>query len=155
MTWKNYLRENDGENLNIYIVCVGKIKEKYIVDGMNEFLKRMKPFAKINILELKEYTKEESVNASIEKESEEILKTLNRIDAYKIALDLNGKDFSSTEMAKHISNLAVNGISSLCFVIGGSNGYNENVLKAVDLRLILMEQIYRWFCTINNIKYHK
>lgn len=155
--------------MNIYIVCVGKIKEKYINDGIAEFEKRMKSFVKVNIIELKEYSKEDTMDLSIKKETAEILKCLSKINAYKIALDLGGQNFTSIAMADKITELANKAIHDVCFIIGGSNGYEENLLKEVDMRLkfsdftfphqlmrlILMEQIYRWFSIINNIKYHK
>ncbi len=155
--------------MNVYIVCVGKIKEKYIIDGISEFLKRMKVFANIEIIELKEYTRESNDNISIEKESEEILKCLSKIDSYEILLDLSGKELSSVEMSAYIDNLKNKGISKMSFIIGGSNGVSNKLKERVDMklkfskftfphqlmRLILMEQIYRWFSISNNIKYHK
>lgn len=155
--------------MNVYIVCVGKIKEKYIVNGIAEFLKRMKTFANVEIIELKEYTKEDSNSISIEKESMEILKCLSKLNSYEILLDLKGKEFSSPEMSNKIESLKNNGKSKISFIIGGSNGVNDEVRKEVDMklkfsnftfphqlmRLILMEQVYRWFSISNNIKYHK
>ncbi|MBS9775519.1 MAG: 23S rRNA (pseudouridine(1915)-N(3))-methyltransferase RlmH [Fusobacterium sp.] len=155
--------------MNIYIVCVGKIKEKYIVSGISEFLKRMKAFVNVEIIELKEYTKENNDNISIEKESEEILKYLNKINSYEVLLDLKGKELSSTEMSTYIEKLKNQGISKISFIIGGSNGVSDSVRKKVKMRLrfskftfphqlmrlILMEQVYRWFSISNNIKYHK
>jgi 23S rRNA (pseudouridine1915-N3)-methyltransferase len=155
--------------LNVSIICVGKIKEKYIVEGINEFLKRMQSFAKMKIVELKEDGNDSSRNISIEKESEDILKTMEKLGGYNILLDIQGKNFSSEEMAAEIEKLAVNGVSSINFIIGGSYGVSENVRKTVDMRLsfskmtfphqlmrlILSEQIYRWFSIIKNTKYHK
>lgn len=155
--------------MNITILCVGKIKEKYINDGIAEFKKRMIPFAKINIIELKEFNNEDNIKISIKKESEEILKYVQKTVAYKIALDLKGKIFTSEEMSKNIKNLANSSIHDILFIIGGSNGYSQEIYNNVDLRLcfssftfphqlmrlILIEQIYRWFCINNNIKYHK
>ncbi|BBA50484.1 23S rRNA (pseudouridine(1915)-N(3))-methyltransferase RlmH [uncultured Fusobacterium sp.] len=155
--------------MNVSIICVGKIKEKYIVEGINEFLKRMQSFAKMKIVELKEDGNDSSRNISIEKESEDILKTMEKLGGYNILLDIQGKNFSSEEMAAEIEKLAVNGVSSINFIIGGSYGVSENVRKTVDMRLsfskmtfphqlmrlILSEQIYRWFSIIKNTKYHK
>ncbi len=155
--------------MNVYIVCVGKIKERYIENGISEFLKRMKNFANVEILELKEYTKENNDNISIEKESEEILKCLSKINSYEILLDLKGKEFSSTEMSDYIENLKNKRESKISFIIGGSNGVSDKIRERVNMklrfsrftfphqlmRLILMEQIYRWFSISNNIKYHK
>ncbi|WP_373078205.1 23S rRNA (pseudouridine(1915)-N(3))-methyltransferase RlmH [Fusobacterium varium] len=155
--------------MNVSIICVGKIKEKYIVEGINEFLKRMQSFAKMKIVELKEDGNDSSRNISIEKESEDILKTMEKLGGYNILLDIQGKNFSSEEMAAEIEKFAVNGVSSINFIIGGSYGVSENVRKTVDMRLsfskmtfphqlmrlILSEQIYRWFSIIKNTKYHK
>ena len=155
--------------MNVSIICVGKVKEKYIVEGINEFLKRMQSFAKMKIVELKEDGNDSSRNISIEKESEEILKTMEKLGGYNILLDIQGKNFSSEEMSEEIERLTVNGVSSINFMIGGSYGVSENVRKTVNMRLsfskmtfphqlmrlILCEQIYRWFSIIKNTKYHK
>lgn len=155
--------------MNINIVCIGKIKDKYIVDGIAEFSKRIQSFADLDIIELKEYTKENTTALSIKKESEEILKYLSKTSSYEILLDLNGKEFDSKSMSNYIENLKNNGISNVSFIIGGSDGVNEELKKRVNLRLkfsnftfphqlmrlILMEQLYRWLAISNNIKYHK
>lgn len=155
--------------MNISIVCVGKIKEKYIIEGINEFLKRMQSFAKMRIIELKEDGNDNNRNLSIEKEGEEILRTLEKIGGYNILLDIQGKNFSSEEMAEEIERLTVNGVSSINFIIGGSYGVSESVRRASQMklsfskmtfphqlmRLILTEQIYRWFSILKNTKYHK
>lgn len=155
--------------MNVSIICVGKVKEKYIIEGINEFLKRMQSFAKMKIVELKEDGNDSSRNISIEKESEDILKTMEKLGGYNILLDIQGKNFSSEEMSEEIERLTVNGVSSINFIIGGSYGVSESVRKAVDMRLsfskmtfphqlmrlIISEQIYRWFSIIKNTKYHK
>lgn len=155
--------------MNISIVCVGKVKEKYIIEGINEFLKRMQSFAKMRIIELKEDGNDNNRNISIEKEGEEILKTLEKIGGYNILLDIQGKNYSSEEMAEEIERLTVNGVSSINFIIGGSYGVSESVRRASQMklsfskmtfphqlmRLILTEQIYRWFSILKNTKYHK
>ncbi|MHD0317886.1 23S rRNA (pseudouridine(1915)-N(3))-methyltransferase RlmH [Fusobacterium sp. THCT1E2] len=155
--------------MNVSIICVGKVKEKYIIEGINEFLKRMQSFAKMKIVELKEDGNDTNRNISIEKESEEILKTMEKLGGYNILLDIHGKNFSSEEMSEEIEKLTVNGVSSINFIIGGSYGVSESVRKTVDMRLsfskmtfphqlmrlILSEQIYRWFSIIKNTKYHK
>ena len=155
--------------MNINIICIGKIKDKYINDGIVEFSKRMTNFVTLNIIELKEYNKEDSVNISIEKESSEILKQISKSNSYNILLDLDGKEITSENMSKYIDDLKNKGISSINFIIGGSNGVNKEVKSSVDMklkfshftfphqlmRLILLEQVYRWFAISNNIKYHK
>ena len=77
--------------MNINIICIGKIKDKYINEGITEFSKRMISFASLNIVELKEYNKEDSISISIEKESLEILKQISKSNSYNILLDLDGK----------------------------------------------------------------
>ena len=97
------------------------------------------------------------------------LKTMEKLGGYNILLDIQGKNFSSEEMSEEIERLTVNGVSSINFIIGGSYGVSENVRKTVNMRLsfskmtfphqlmrlILCEQIYRWFSIIKNTKYHK
>ena len=78
--------------MNINIICVGKIKDKYINDGIAEYTKRMTNFVNLNTIELKEYNKEDSINISIEKESLEILKQISKSNSYNILLDLDGKE---------------------------------------------------------------
>lgn len=155
--------------MNIYVLCIGKIKDRYIIEGISEFSKRMQAFANLEIIELKEFTKETSIELSIKKESEEIIKYLSKLNSYEILLDLAGKELDSVSMSNYIENLKNSGISNICFIIGGSNGVSEELKKQVKLklkfsaftfphqlmRLILMEQIYRWFSISNNIKYHK
>ena len=155
--------------MNINIICIGKIKDKYINEGIAEFSKRMTSFANLNIIELKEYNKEDSISISIEKESSEILKQISKSNSYNILLDLDGKEITSENMSKYIDDLKNKGISSINCIIGGSNGVNKEVKNSVDMklkfshftfphqlmRLILLEQIYRWFAISNNIKYHK
>ena len=155
--------------MNINIVCIGKIKDKYIIDGIAEFSKRLSAFVNLNFYELKEYNKEDNIQISIEKESADILKQLEKLNSFNILLDLNGKEYTSEAMSKYIEDLKIKGSSSISFIIGGSNGVNDEVRKKADMklkfsyftfphqlmRLILMEQIYRWFSISNNIKYHK
>ena len=155
--------------MNINIVCIGKIKDKYIIDGITEFSKRLSAFVNLNFYELKEYNKEDNIQISIEKESADILKQLEKLNSFNILLDLNGKEYTSEAMSKYIEDLKNRRSSSINFIIGGSNGVNDEVRKKADMklkfsyftfphqlmRLILMEQIYRWFSISNNIKYHK
>ncbi|MGL4803439.1 MAG: 23S rRNA (pseudouridine(1915)-N(3))-methyltransferase RlmH [Cetobacterium sp.] len=155
--------------MNINIICVGKIKEKYILDGMQEFVKRMQAFGKLKIFELKEDGNDSNRNMSIEKESKSILETLEKNKGFKILLDIQGKNLSSEDMASQIEKIGLNGDSTINFIIGGSYGVSEDIRKSADLRLsfskmtfphqlmrlILIEQIYRWFSIIKNTKYHK
>lgn len=93
--------------MNINIICIGKIKDRYINDGITEFSKRMTSFASLNIIELKEYNKEDSINISIEKESLEILKQISKSNSYNILLDLDGKEITSENMSKYIDDLKI------------------------------------------------
>ena len=149
--------------MNIDIVCIGKLKEKYWQDAAAEYIKRLSRFCKLSVTELPE-----SRSDSKEEESRDILAHVPK-GSYVIALDVGGKSLSSENFAKKISDLALEGRSDICFVIGGSNGFDDSVRKAADFRLsfsaftfphqlmrvILLEQIYRAFKINNNEKYHK
>lgn len=150
--------------LKINIVCIGKIKEKYIVDGIKRIWKRLSKYVSLSIIELKEEKTED-----IDKESNTILKyILNNNNTFNVLLDIKGDIISSELLAEKIEKLTLN-YSVINFIIGGSNGVNENLKKTVDyklsfskmtfphqlMRLILIEQIYRSICINNNIKYHK
>ena len=144
----------------IKILCVGKIKERYLVELIADYVKRINKYHKIVISELKD-----DVNYS--KELKSILHCINTAD-YNIALDMNGNKIDSLEFANTIeNNLMVN--SNITFIIGGSNGLNDEIrnkcakiISFSDLtfphglfRGILLEQIYRAFKIINNETYHK
>lgn len=153
--------------LKINIICVGKIKEKYIVEGINEFSKRLGRYVKLNFIELKDGA-DNIVNVAINKESKSLLDAINKNIGYNILLDLKGKGLTSEELAEKIDTLTLN-VSTINFIIGGSNGYNDEVRNVSDMRisfskmtfphqlmrLILVEQIYRAICINNNISYHK
>lgn len=153
--------------LKINIICVGKIKEKYIEMGIFEFKKRLSKYINLNILELKEEA-DNNTKLAIEKESNLILKTLEKNKGYNILLDIDGKNYSSEMLASEISMLSLN-YSQINLIIGGSNGVNQFLKSNVNLRisfskmtfphqlirLFLIEQIYRVICINNNIKYHK
>lgn len=155
--------------MNINIICIGKVKEKYILDGIQEFAKRLQSFGKLKIFELKEDGNDSNRSMSIEKESKSILETLEKNKGFKILLDIQGKNLSSEDMASQIEKIGLNGDSTINFIIGGSYGVSEDIRKTADLRLsfskmtfphqlmrlILIEQIYRWFSIIKNTKYHK
>lgn len=151
----------------IKIVCVGKIKEKYLQDGINEYLKRCSPFGKTIILEAKEVTTLDD-DKNKKEEGKDIL-SLIKDDEFVISLEINGKELSSIELANLINEKFTYGDSNITFVIGGSTGLSDDVIKRANyhlsfgkntyphqlMRLILMEQIYRSFMIINNHKYHK
>lgn len=155
--------------MNINVICIGKVKEKYINDGIAEFSKRMQAFGKLSIIELKEFGNDFERELSIKKEAESILSTLEKKKGFNILLDIGGKNFSSEEMSQKMEEITVKGFSTINFIIGGSYGVSDDIREVSNLslsfskmtfphqlmRLILMEQIYRWFSIINNIKYHK
>jgi len=149
--------------MNYTIVCIGKLKEDYWKDACAEYIKRLGRFGKVELLELPE-----SKSDSSDEESASILAHLPK-GAYIVALDVGGKALSSEGLAEKVSELALSGVSHICFIIGGSNGFNDEVRKAADFRLsfssftfphqlmrvILLEQVYR-SCKINaGEKYHK
>ncbi len=149
--------------MNIQLICIGKLKEKYWQDACAEYLKRLTRFCKFTVTELAE-----SKSDSKDEESAAILERIPK-GAYVIALDVGGKRFSSEGLAGKISELALGGKSDICFIIGGSNGFNDDVRRAADLRLSfsdftfphqlmrgrLLEQIYRSFKINAGEKYHK
>ena len=155
--------------VKINIICIGKIKDKYIRDGISEFSKRLSRYVGLNIIELSEEDDNKGIEMAITKETERIIETLNKRNrSYSILLDLKGKLKSSEEMAEEIENISLQH-SEINFIIGGSNGVDDNLREIVDyrlcfskmtfphqlMRLILSEQIYRWISINNNIKYHK
>ncbi len=144
----------------IKIICIGKIKEKYLTDGINDYLKRLTKYHKIELIELND--------SDIKKEKEEILKVLNK-DSYIISLAIEGKEYKTIELSEKIDNLLTNGKSNITFIIGGSDGIDEEIKNISNellsfskltfphglFRLILLEQIYRIFKIQNNETYHK
>lgn len=159
--------------MNISIVTVGKLKEKYLKQGIEEYLKRLGSYAKIEVIEVadekapEELSETEMVQVK-QKEGERILAKINP-DTYVIALAINGKLKSSEELADTIDKLATYGNSKIAFVIGGSLGLSDEVLKRSDeqlsfskmtfphqlMRLILVEQVYRAFRINRGEPYHK
>lgn len=143
----------------IKVICVGKIKEQYLKDLINDYLKRINKYHKLDIIELKD--------SNIIDESKEILKYVKSKD-YIIMMDINGNKLSSVELSKKIDNLLMN-YSNITFIIGGSYGFHDDVksvsnysLSFSDLtfphglfRGLLLEQIYRSFKILNNESYHK
>jgi len=157
----------------IKIIAVGKVKEKFLTDGINEYLKRISGYTKIEILEVDDYQiHNENSSSEIEqvknKECSNILKVLKPTD-YVVLLDLNKKQLSSPEFANFISEKMVQGGSKITFVIGGSYGLSDEMKKRGNYsltlsnmtfthqltRLILLEQIFRAYKILNNETYHK
>jgi len=159
--------------MNISVIAVGKLKEKYLKDAIGEYAKRLTRYCKLYLVVLQDEKTPE--NASLkeevqikEKEGELILKQV-KDNMYVVALDLKGKMLSSEELAEFVKDLGVTGESNLAFVIGGSLGLSEQVLNRANyklcfskmtfphqlMRVILLEQIYRGFKIINGEPYHK
>ncbi|MBR3209568.1 MAG: 23S rRNA (pseudouridine(1915)-N(3))-methyltransferase RlmH [Bacilli bacterium] len=148
----------------IKIVCVGKIKEKYFVSAINEYLKRLSKYTKVSIVEIAD---EPSVEKALKIEGKKILSKI-KDDEYVIGLDIEGKAISSLEFAKKIDSVFLN-FSKLTFVIGGSYGLSKEVKDRSNFlvsfskmtfphqmfRVILLEQIYRSYKINNNESYHK
>ena len=144
----------------IKILCVGKIKEKYLCDLINDYKLRISKYQKVEIIELKDSTKE--------KENEEILKHINEKD-YNICMDIKGKKINSEELSTLIDKTFTQGYSTITFIIGASDGLTDEVKNKCNYKLsfsdmtfphglfrgILLEQIYRSFKIINNESYHK
>ena len=159
--------------MRISIVCVGKIKEKYLKLGIDEFSKRLSKYCKLEVIELDDEKAPENLSDKEmlmikEKEGKKILSKI-KDNSHVIALAIDGKNLSSEELADTMSKLAVRGNSHITFVIGGSLGLSDEVLKRADyklsfskmtfphqlMRLILLEQVYRAFRINNNEPYHK
>lgn len=151
----------------IKIICVGKIKEKYLEDGIKEYFKRIEGFQKIQIIEVKEFNTPD-INKNIYNEGQLIKEKISK-DDYNITLEINGKKLDSVQLAKKIEEVQTYQSSNINFIIGGSNGLSEEVIKMKNfslsfsdmtfphqlMRLILLEQIYRSFTIINHKEYHK
>ena len=159
--------------MRISIICVGKIKEKYLKLGIDEFTKRLSKYCKLEIIELDDEKAPENLSDKEmlmikEKEGKKILSKI-KDNAHVIALAIDGKNLSSEELADNINNLGVRGISHIVFVIGGSLGLSDEVLKRSNyklsfskmtfphqlMRLILLEQVYRAYRINSGEPYHK
>ncbi len=159
--------------MNIKIISVGKIKEKYLRLGIEEFAKRLSKYCSLELIEVDdekapENLSEKEMTMIKDKEGDKIL-TKIKDSAYVIALVIDGKMLSSEELAERINELAVTGKSNIVFVIGGSLGLSDDVLKRADyklsfskmtfphqmMKLILLEQVYRAYRIIKGEPYHK
>lgn len=159
--------------LHINIICIGKIKEAFLKDAIDEYSKRLSKYCILNITELPDEkipnnASDKELLIIKDKEAQSILNHLKR-DSYIICLDLNGKQFSSEEFSKKIQNISLNYNSSITFIIGGSSGISSKVLNISDelisfskmtfphqlFRVFLLEQIFRAFKIMNNETYHK
>ena len=159
--------------MEIKIIVVGKLKEKYLKNGIAEYLKRLKRYANLKIIEIKDEAASQTLSdAEIEQikvvEGKRIIEKLPD-RARVIALDLKGKQLTSEDFAEEINETMTYGTSQIVYIIGGSHGLSQEVLQKTDLkisfgkmtyphqlmRLILVEQIYRAFKIIRNEPYHK
>lgn len=159
--------------MNISIITVGKLKEKYLKQGIEEYTKRLSSYSKIEIIEVPDEKAPEVLSEAEmiqvkEKEGERILAKVSA-DAHVIALAIEGKQKSSEELAETLDKLATYGKSKVAFIIGGSLGLSSQVLKRADdklsfskmtfphqlMRLILVEQVYRAFRINRGEPYHK
>jgi 23S rRNA (pseudouridine1915-N3)-methyltransferase len=162
-----------GTKVNISIVTIGKLKEKYLKQGIDEYLKRLSIYAKVEIIELPDEKAPENLSETEmlqvkDKEGERILSKIND-DTHVIALAIEGKMKSSEQLAKDLDQLATYGKSKIAFVIGGSLGLSQSVMKRANdtlsfskmtfphqlMRLILVEQIYRAYRINRGEPYHK
>ena len=149
----------------IKIVCIGKIKEQYLKDAINEYLKRISKYTKLEIIELPDYNYD--IKKTIEIECDNILKNIKDTD-YNILLDIEGNSYNSIEFAKNLDKIRIIN-SNINFIIGGSNGVNDKIRNIVNerisfskltfphqlFRVILLEQLYRSYKILNNEEYHK
>ena len=159
--------------MNIDIICVGKIKEKYIKEAIDEYSKRLSRYCNLSILEVLDEKTVESASLAINEKIK--LSEANRIEKYikndsvLVTLEIDGKMISSIELAEKINNWGIDGGSNIQFVIGGSIGLHKSICDRADyhlsfskmtfphqlMRVILLEQIYRSYRINNNEPYHK
>ena len=158
--------------MRFYVVCIGKLKDAYLRDGVAEFVKRMRPYGGITITELNESKigdKPSDVDRKqvVDDEGERLLKVVPK-NAYTVLLDVYGKTMSSEDLAKTVAKLEVDGVSDMAFIIGGAFGVSEALRQSVNyklsfspmtfthqmVRLLLVEQIYRASKINRNEPYH-
>lgn len=158
--------------LNINIICVGKIKEDYLKAAISEYSKRLSKYCTLKIIEIQDEKLpnklyESTINKIKEKECKKIIENLKK-DSYIIALDLKGKQYTSTEFADKISQIETNFNSNITFIIGGTLGLTQEILEISNqkisfsemtfphrlIRVFLLEQLFRAFKILNNETYH-
>lgn len=159
--------------MNIKIIAVGKVREKYIQEGIKEFKKRLSRYCILDIVEIDD----EKAPERLSQKEMDIVKTKegNRImekipaNAYVISLVIEGKQLSSEDLSKKIDDIMVGGVNDICFIIGGSLGLSKEVVNRSNyklsfskmtfphqlMRLILLEQVYRGFKIMRGEPYHK
>ena len=156
--------------MKISLICVGKIRENFLVQGIEEFKKRLTPYISLEIIEVQAFqikTQSDELKAR-QTEAQKILSLISK-DDYTIALAIQGKELSSEGLAEKFDELSKSGINKVNLIIGGSTGLDDSILAQADfrlsfskmtfphqlMRLILLEQVYRAFKIINNEPYHK
>lgn len=158
--------------MRFYVVCIGKLKDAYLRDGVAEFVKRMRPYGGITITELNESKIGDKPSDAdrkqvVDEEGERLLKAVPK-NAYTVLLDVYGKTMSSEDLAKTVAKLKVDGVSDMAFIIGGAFGVSEALRQSVNyklsfspmtfthqmVRLLLVEQIYRASKINRNEPYH-
>ena len=156
--------------MKIKIIALGKIKEKFLKDGIDEFLKRLTPYASVEIIELTpiEIKDENLTQKVLEQEAVKILENI-KPDSYVITMEILGKQLSSEDFAQKINEISISGVNEIAFVIGSSCGIAPSVSQRANFklsiskmtflhqfaRLLLVEQIYRAFKILKNETYHK
>ena len=159
--------------MKITVITVGKIKEKYLKDAIAEYSKRLSKYCKLEIIEVADEKTPEQASQAVEdairgKEAERMLKYVKE-DAYVITLEIQGQMLTSEELADKINQLGIQGKSHITFIIGGSIGLGQAVLRRSDyalsfskmtfphqlMRVILLEQVYRSYRIISGEPYHK
>ncbi|MBE6799953.1 MAG: 23S rRNA (pseudouridine(1915)-N(3))-methyltransferase RlmH [Ruminococcaceae bacterium] len=159
--------------MNITVIALGKLKEKYLTDAISEYSKRISAYGKLQIIELNpvrlsDNPSQTEIDNALSKEAEEIKKKIPN-NSYVFTLCIEGKEKSSESFAKAINDAAVNGKSNIVFIIGSSFGLSPEIKSLSDfklsfspmtfphqlMRVMLLEQIYRAFQINNNGKYHK
>ena len=159
--------------LNIKLICVGRLREKFYIDAFDEYARRLSAYCKFECVELNEVKlgdkpSDKEIENALVRESADIEKAIPK-DAYVIAMCVGAKQLKSEELAQKIKSLAISGRGKICFIIGGSFGMAESVKKRADMRLgmsamtfphhlarvMLTEQIYRSFKIIEGSRYHK
>ncbi|MBR2503068.1 MAG: 23S rRNA (pseudouridine(1915)-N(3))-methyltransferase RlmH [Oscillospiraceae bacterium] len=159
---------------NITIIAMGKVQKGFMLDGCNEYIKRLKTMCNLKIVQLEDVQLMEKnlsdamIQKTLDREADEIIKNIPK-HSYVIAMCIEGKQMSSEELAKMFSDKAVEGFSNICFIIGSSHGLSDRVKQLSNYkmsmskmtfphqlaRVMLLEQIYRGFSILGGSKYHK
>jgi 23S rRNA (pseudouridine1915-N3)-methyltransferase len=173
MQEKQRIKRRDVSFMQIQILTVGKLKERYLVDGIAEYVKRLGPYAKVQMIEVPDEKAPENMSAAEEQQVRDRegarLLTALRPDVYVVALAIDGEMWSSEQLAGSLDKLATYGRSQVAFVIGGSLGLSSELLRRADMRLsfgrmtlphqlmrlVLVEQIYRAMRINRGEPYHK